>query len=322
MTCENRAQQRKTPQLVTDPHLQFDWRPALDARLYRAAERLVDAGCVSEIRVHQNGSIVTGVVRTEESTARHRIYIRRVNRSTPMQAECSCGARGACVHAAAVSIAAAHRRQEAALASGGSASPHALREPKAGTSLHEERAARQQLLYLLESDAQSVQPPQLRNLRLTIWISPTPGTGPGECCEAVAFAPRRGMRTRGQYPRYVDKCDEATLEILLAQESEGPWCLRSVSPHSSKSSCTGWRKAGAESLFVVRERYPLSASQQMAELIRTIANAVAETRGHAHRGSSVPRPANNSRSTRPSWQAAPPQRFTLRTVATASSGTT
>lgn len=37
------------------------------------------------------------------------------------------------------------------------------------------------------------------------------------------------MRTRGQYPRFVDECDEDILEMLLAQDSEGPWCLQGPS---------------------------------------------------------------------------------------------
>ena len=102
-------------------------------------------------------------------------------------------------------------------------------EPVADTRLHAERVAGQRLLYLLECDSQPVQTPQAVNLRLTIWVSPTPVPGSGESCEAVAFAPRPVVRTRGQYPRYVDERDEAILEILLAQDSEGSWRLQGQS---------------------------------------------------------------------------------------------
>ena len=214
---------------VTDPHPQFDLRPTLDERLRRAAEDLVEAGCVSEIRVHQNGSVITGIVRAEPLSAAHagkqRVYIRRANRSAQVQAECSCGSLGICVHAAAVCIAASCQRQEAPLPARAPGLSGSVDVPGANTRLCEARVAPQQLLYLLESDAQSIQALGLGILRLTIWIGAAT-VRPGEFIEPVAFALRGAARGRGDYPRYVDERDEDILEMLLAEGGEGPWRLQ------------------------------------------------------------------------------------------------
>ena len=90
--------QESSPPMVSDPLPQFDLRATLDEQLRRAAESLIDAGCVSEIRVHQNGSVITGIVRAEPLAAlhagKHRVYIRRANGSAQLQAECSCASLG------------------------------------------------------------------------------------------------------------------------------------------------------------------------------------------------------------------------------------
>jgi superfamily II DNA or RNA helicase len=73
--------------------------------LYGAADRLAQSGGVLEVRVLQGGQIVTGIVGADGTAkpgaAKFRVYIRGAQR------ECSCGARGDCVHIAAVSIVAA-----------------------------------------------------------------------------------------------------------------------------------------------------------------------------------------------------------------------
>ncbi|MFZ0498009.1 MAG: DEAD/DEAH box helicase [Steroidobacteraceae bacterium] len=218
---------------MIDPHPQFDLCSSLDERLCRAAEGLVEAGRVSEVRVHQNGSVVTGIVRAEEPaatrTGTHRVYIRRANGSAHLQAECSCGERGICVHAAAVSIVAADRRQGAMATARAPTSRGGLAAPRADTGLREARVARQQLVYLLESDVQPMQTPELGNLQLTVWVRPIAAVGSGESCAPVAFAPRAAARGRGQYPRYVDEWDEDILETLLTHRREGPWRLRGQS---------------------------------------------------------------------------------------------
>jgi superfamily II DNA or RNA helicase len=214
---------------VIDPHLQFDPRSNLDERLCRAAEGLLEAGCVSEVRLHQNGSVITGIVRGEPLAAvhggRHRVYIRRANGSPGLHAECSCGAPGICVHAAAVSIAASSPGQEVPLPARAPALLGRLDAPSADAGLRASRAAPQQLLYLLESDADSTQAPACGMLQLTIWIGAASAARPDESIEAVAFAPRAARR-RGQYPRYVGERDESVLEMLLSQRSDGPWSLQ------------------------------------------------------------------------------------------------
>src|SRR5438094_10143749 len=74
--------------------------------LYSAAERIVQAGRVLEVRVLQAGNVVTGIVGADAAEAarasRFRVYIR--NLAAKIEGECSCGERGGCVHVAAVSI--------------------------------------------------------------------------------------------------------------------------------------------------------------------------------------------------------------------------
>ena len=215
--------------LVTDPRLQFDPRSNWDERLLQAAEGLVDAGCVSEVRVHQKGSVITGIVREDLLTARHgrrhRVYIRCANGSSQLQAECSCGAVGICVHAAAVSLAASSPAQEMPPPAGPPALSARLDAPSAEAGLRAARTAPQQLLYLLQSDTDSMQAPGSGMLHLTIWIGAASATRPDGAIEAVAFAPR-AARHRGQYPRYVSESDASILEMLLSERSDGPWCLR------------------------------------------------------------------------------------------------
>ena len=210
-----------------------------DERLRREAEGLVGAGCVSEVRVHQNGGVVTGIVRTEAAAAgrvgTHRVYIRRANGSEQPSAECSCGASGACVHAAAVSIAASRSREETPATIRMTAPVRPLAEDHSGAhmALREARVVRQRLLYLLELDARSIRTVDLGNLQLTVWVSQGPGAGADGSAEAaMPFAPRAVARGRGQYPRYVDAYDEDILEMLrsrAAQGSEGCWHLQGLS---------------------------------------------------------------------------------------------
>src|SRR3569833_141836 len=100
----------------TDPARSL--RQALGDALFSAADRLAEGGGVLEVRVLQGGQIVTGIVGGDSASsatsgvdagsakaggpaAKFRVYIRGAQR------ECSCGARGGCVHIAAVSIVAA-----------------------------------------------------------------------------------------------------------------------------------------------------------------------------------------------------------------------
>src|SRR3981189_176669 len=71
--------------------------------LHRAAQQLIDLGGVSEVRVLQNGRVVTGI-----AGDRQRVYVQyqRAGALT-IEGECSCGERSPCVHVAAVVMTAA-----------------------------------------------------------------------------------------------------------------------------------------------------------------------------------------------------------------------
>src|SRR5713101_528562 len=86
---------------------------AFGDRLYSEAERLVESGCVLEVRILQGGAVVTGIVGANspasQPAVKHRVYIRRESPTATgrrLDGECSCGDRSPCVHVAAVSIAA------------------------------------------------------------------------------------------------------------------------------------------------------------------------------------------------------------------------
>jgi hypothetical protein len=75
-----------------------------DARLYGAAARLVDTGCVFDVRILQNGRVVTGIAGADThanyQTVKHRVYTRYRNSADGPKIEggCSCGERCPCVH--------------------------------------------------------------------------------------------------------------------------------------------------------------------------------------------------------------------------------
>src|SRR6266404_7510096 len=73
------------------------------APLHRAAQQLIDFGEVSDVRILQNGRVVTGI-----AGDRQRVYVQyqRAGALT-IEGECSCGERSPCVHVAAVVMTAA-----------------------------------------------------------------------------------------------------------------------------------------------------------------------------------------------------------------------
>src|SRR5713226_2200135 len=74
-----------------------------DAPLHRAAQQLIDLGGVSDVRILQNGRVVTGI-----AGDRQRVYVRYQRAGAPtIEGECSCGERSPCVHVAAVVMTAA-----------------------------------------------------------------------------------------------------------------------------------------------------------------------------------------------------------------------
>src|SRR5258707_15280316 len=83
------------------PHAQL--QKTFDAPLRSAPRQLIDRGGVSDVRVLQNGRVVTGI-----AGDRQRVYVRyqRAGALT-IEGECSCGERSSCVHVAAVGMTAA-----------------------------------------------------------------------------------------------------------------------------------------------------------------------------------------------------------------------
>src|SRR6266436_5373136 len=83
------------------PHAQL--QKTFDAPLRSAAQQLIDLGGVSDVRVLQNGRVVTGI-----AGDRQRVYVQyqRAGALT-IEGECSCGEPSPCVHVAAVVMTAA-----------------------------------------------------------------------------------------------------------------------------------------------------------------------------------------------------------------------
>jgi superfamily II DNA or RNA helicase len=213
-------------------------RKLFEASLYTAAERLVDAGCVFDVRILQSGRVVTGIAGTDtraiDQTVKHRVYVQyrsmddRSTNSPSIEGECSCGERAPCVHVAAVSIAAAkclsdHRddgvplprppKQVAPIV------PTALKVP---TTLND--PTQQRLCYVLQAPGvEEIGRNAVDGFRLSVWVAQTGA--------ARQFQPARPyvLRTpdgNGQYPRYVDAQDREILKALTARHIDGAWPLR------------------------------------------------------------------------------------------------
>ena len=212
-----------------------------DPALLSAADRLAESGGVLEVRVLQGGQIVTGIVGGDSASldvgatgvtaspganvgtstpaavgskaaasgavvrgvaTKYRVYIRGAQR------ECSCGARGVCVHVAAVSIVAARTGGSAQVQpTGARAVAPALAAGASGAQV----GPAQQLCYLLEVDAGP-----LRGIRVSVWVVQR-GTGVGSIVpgSACAFALRRASIAGAfEFPRYVDQADREILPVL------------------------------------------------------------------------------------------------------------
>jgi SWIM zinc finger len=202
-------------------------RQTFGDRLYGEANRLIDLGCVHDVRVLQAGSVVTGVVGTAEpragqGAARHRVYIRRSSTEARLavahaqiDGECSCGTRSPCVHIAAVSIAAERT----------TASPQeAVRTRGAGpSSMRAASAQEQHLYYLLESPPTEA----AEELQVSLWVGQT--TAGTERLDPDSTRPFTARPLGGVYPRYVEQQDKEIVHALTAQHSEGRWTLRGES---------------------------------------------------------------------------------------------
>jgi superfamily II DNA or RNA helicase len=187
-----------------------------DAPLRSAAQQLIDLGGVSDVRVLQNGRVVTGI-----AGDRQRVYVQyqRAGAQT-IEGECSCGERSPCVHVAAVVMTAAKisgvpatdDRRTMDLSTGRDPS---LWPPE--SALHRGAPLRQSLCYLIEPDA-------VRGLHLSAWVTQTLAGSGHVQSGACPFSLRIPDGSK-DYPRYVDPRDRAILDALTARQFDGPWGL-------------------------------------------------------------------------------------------------
>ena len=179
-----------------------------DAALRRAAQQLIDRGDVSDVRVLQDGRVVTGV-----AGGRQRVYIQFLGGTGTLEGECSCDEPAPCVHVAAVALSAA--KLSAAMASRRAGSeqpidrvpPHALQ-----TQVQHNIPAQQSLCYLIE-------PCSMWAFKIIPWVIQAATVGDHGKASACPFAlrvPDEGT----DYPRYVDPDDRAILEALAARRSD------------------------------------------------------------------------------------------------------
>lgn len=183
--------------------------------LFQAAEQLARGGAVSELRVLQSGTVITGVVADDAAaTKRHRVYIRHAaaNDPTIAEAECSCGRPSPCVHVAAVSIAAVGNAPNAATPQRPASSLQRATSASSGPQLQ------QRLYYLLQATSAG-------ELQLSTWVGQAPpGSTRLSRGSSSPFVPRGNGGN--DFPRYVDSEDRQILQLLLAQRTDGPWILR------------------------------------------------------------------------------------------------
>ncbi len=197
-----------------------------DAPLRDAAQQLIDLGGVSDVRVLQNGGVVTGIAGDE-----HRVYVycRRTGAPT-IEGECSCREPSPCVHVAAVMLTAANRRsdkdprndqdprsdQDPRNDQGPRTGEHRSQRPLE-SALQRGAPLRQSLRYLIEPD-------DSRGVRFSAWVTQTLAAGGDIQMGTCPFAPRLSDGSK-DYPRYVDARDREVLDALTARHADGPWDL-------------------------------------------------------------------------------------------------
>jgi superfamily II DNA or RNA helicase len=193
------------------------WQLFFGPSLVQAARTLIDSGGVSQVRVLQNGRIITGVAGSGQ-----RVYVQVQSDGTPpIDGECSCGEANPCVHVAAV-VMAASRGTEASPASRPKA-PAVL--PRSAETTGDPGAPTQRLLYTIEPAGHPIgdSTNPYRACRLSVWVTQS-ATGNGPDRGAHPFAARASEGAR-DYPRYVDSEDRQLLAVLTAQQPDSPWPL-------------------------------------------------------------------------------------------------
>jgi superfamily II DNA or RNA helicase len=179
---------------------------SFDTRVLLAAQRLLDAGRIADVRVLQNGRVVTGIANPEA----HRVYIRYAQPAgagaPSLEGECSCGERSPCPHVAAVALWAA------GTAASSAAGARPLERRRAESEL--DRAsplARQGLCYRLE-DLGGV-------CHVSVWVALIPEATREIPAGAHAFV-RRAAARGDDHPRYVSDADRPILDALPGQHGE------------------------------------------------------------------------------------------------------
>ena len=179
------------------------WNHLFGAPLVQAARTLIDAGGVSQLRVLQNGRVITGIAHGQ------RVYVQLQSAGTPsIEGECSCNERSPCVHVAAVVMAATPSAQ------GAPRPAPIVFQPRPAETTGVQGPSTQQLRYLIE-------PRDAGSCQLTVWVTQAQAQAQADT-RTHLFAPRASEGTR-DYPRYVDAQDRQILASLLTQQPDGPW---------------------------------------------------------------------------------------------------
>ncbi len=176
--------------------------PRFDATLQVAARRLIAGGGVSDVRVLQEGRVVTGI-----AGDRQRVYVQYPQAgAATFDGECSCGGPTPCVHIAAVLLSAAPRSG----APTGAGPRLAVSQPaRSAYALEPGTIAGQSLCYLIEPGGEG-------GAWLSVWVRQSPEHGQ-TLSTLQPFAPRASAAS-GTHPRYVDAADRALLDTLRSSQ--------------------------------------------------------------------------------------------------------
>ncbi|MGH8140263.1 MAG: SNF2-related protein [Steroidobacteraceae bacterium] len=213
--------------------------------LYRSAERLIEIGCVLDVRILQAGSVVTGIVAADADrrTGNYRVYIRyhtgrrscgapntKASQNPPrqdsngrtMEGDCSCGELSPCVHVAAVSITAEKQALAAIPAPRRSAVEPSLQLSAAAPTRSSPQ--QQRLYYVLEkSRLETAGRRAARGIQISAWVGQTMWGSESIRIDSLHTFAARSSPGSGDFPRYVDPRDKEILKALNARQLEGPW---------------------------------------------------------------------------------------------------
>jgi superfamily II DNA or RNA helicase len=202
----------------------------LGISLCQAAQEWVRSGCVSEVRIMQGGSTVTGIATGGAPggpQTRHRVYIQyrtvHPGEAPAMEAECSCGEGSPCVHIAAISLAAAGAN--AATVNSSQAHNQTLSRRPALTANRGAPTMPQQVFYLLATRA-ATGSVSSDGIELSIWVGQPGAGGKGIQPESACVFVPRSFAGHGEFPRYVTAMDRTLLKALVAEHSDAPWELQ------------------------------------------------------------------------------------------------